>query len=108
MFEVEVDRRRFRVTVAEMRSKEESRSERRHARRATDHSGNVVLSPMHGTVVALRRSVGEHVERGDTLLVVEAMKMENDIPAPRPGTVAAIDVAVGQTVEAGQRLASLE
>lgn len=60
-----------------------------------------------GKVFKIEASVGQKVSRGDTVLIVEAMKMEIPVVAPEDGTVASIDVAVGDAVEAGQTLATL-
>lgn len=110
VFDVEVNSKRFNVVVAEIRREEETRTERKRARpRQVDAAGGgTVLSPMHGTVVSLKKKVGDTVEAGETLLVIEAMKMENEVNASRGGTVTAIDVSVGETVEADQRLAVVE
>jgi acetyl-CoA/propionyl-CoA carboxylase biotin carboxyl carrier protein len=108
-FEVTVDRKRFRVGVAELQSERRDvvRSPRRP--RATISSpSNAVTSPMHGTVLTIRKSEGEPVEQGEPLFIVEAMKMENEIPAHRSGTLTGISVQVGQTVESGQMLATIE
>ncbi len=58
-----------------------------------------VRAPMPGRVVRIFAKVGEQVRRGQPLLVVEAMKMENEIKAPADGVVAAIRVAEGDSVE---------
>ena len=60
-----------------------------------------------GKVFKIEASVGQSVSRGDTVLIVEAMKMEIPVVAPEDGTVASIDVAVGDAVDAGQTLATL-
>jgi acetyl-CoA carboxylase carboxyltransferase component len=64
-----------------------------------------VLAPFAGTVVAVWHSQDDSVSAGQTLLVLEAMKMEHEIAAEVDGTVQSVDVAVGDTVEEGQRLA---
>ena len=51
--------------------------------------------------------VGQAVKKGDVVLILEAMKMENEVVAPEDGTIASIDVAVGAAVEAGDTLATL-
>lgn len=66
-----------------------------------------VTSPMPGKILAVKANAGQAVSKGDILLVLEAMKMENEIVAPSDGTVASINVAVGGTVEAGDTLATL-
>lgn len=78
------------------------------APKAAGGAGNVkVEAPVAGKVFKLEASVGASVKRGDTILILEAMKMENPIVAPEDGTVASIDVAVGDSVESGALLATL-
>lgn len=66
-----------------------------------------VESPMPGTILDVKTSVGASVNEGDVLCILEAMKMENDIVAPSAGTVASINVNKGDSVEAGQVLITL-
>lgn len=66
-----------------------------------------VKSPMPGTVVAFKVIVGQKVKRGDVLLLLEAMKMENEIVAPQDGTVVALRVASGASVNTGDALVDL-
>ena len=66
-----------------------------------------VTSPMPGNIWDVRCSAGQVVTRGDVLIILEAMKMENEIVAPEDGTVAAIHVSKGDTVETGALLVSL-
>jgi len=65
-------------------------------------------SVMPGKVVRVLVSLGDEVRAGQGLVVVEAMKMENEISAPRAGRVKSIDVNPGQNVETGARLVVLE
>ena len=60
-----------------------------------------------GKVFKLEKKVGDKVEKGDAVLILEAMKMEIPVVAPEAGTVASINVAVGDTVESGALLATL-
>jgi biotin carboxyl carrier protein len=62
---------------------------------------------MPGKILAAKASVGQTVKKGDVVLILEAMKMENEIVAPQEGTVASINVTAGQTVEAGDLLFTL-
>jgi biotin carboxyl carrier protein len=73
-------------------------------RRGPRASGGTVVAPMPGLVVRLEVAPGQHVEAGAGLVVVEAMKMENELRAARAGVVAAVHVAVGQAVEKGAPL----
>jgi len=67
-----------------------------------------IKTAMPGKVVRLIAAVGDAVEKGDGVIVVEAMKMQNEIKAPKNGTVTSIRVAEGDTVEPGQVLLSIE
>jgi methylmalonyl-CoA carboxyltransferase small subunit len=67
-------------------------------------SANTLTAPMAGTVVTVLVEAGAEVLAGDTLLVLEAMKMETEVTAPKDGTVKAVDVAVGDAVQGGQAL----
>ena len=66
-----------------------------------------VNSPMPGKILSVKTSVGQAVKKGEVLMILEAMKMENEVVAPEDGTVASIDVAAGDSVEAGVVLATL-
>lgn len=66
-----------------------------------------VDAPMPGNILDIKVSNGTSVKAGDVLVILEAMKMENDIVAPQDGTVASVNVNKGDTVEAGQTLVSL-
>ena len=66
-----------------------------------------VTAPMPGKILGVKASAGQAVKRGQVLLILEAMKMENEIVAPQDGTVASINVAVGDSVEPGATLATL-
>ena len=66
-----------------------------------------VTAPMPGKILAVKASAVQAVKKGDVIMVLEAMKMENDIVAPQDGTIAAINVAVGDSVEPGAALATM-
>jgi len=69
------------------------------------HAGEIVVkSPMPGLIVAVPVSEGEAVKKGQTIVVLESMKMENELKAPRDGTITAIKVAPRQSVEQHQPL----
>lgn len=67
-------------------------------------AGEVVKSPMPGNILKISVAQGQHVEEGDVLIILEAMKMENEIVATKSGTVAQIVTAKGAVVETGAPL----
>jgi biotin carboxyl carrier protein len=71
-------------------------------------SQTTIQAPMPGLVVAVPVEVGQDVTRGTTLVVLSAMKMQNELTAPADATVKEILVSAGQTVDQGQALVRLE
>lgn len=78
------------------------------AQPAAPVSGNAIKTPLPGVIIDVKVSVGDTVKKGDTVVVLEAMKMENNINADRDGKVTAIQVAKGDTVADGAVLVVLE
>lgn len=68
---------------------------------AAPANGETVTAPMPGTILAVNVSNGAAVKKGDVIMVLEAMKMENEIVAPADGTVASVNVTKGSSVETG-------
>lgn len=103
-FVVDVDGEAYRILVEE---------ETRHIIRTrggveTGHGGQVLTAPMPGKIVAVEVAVGQAVKPGDGLLIMEAMKMENEFRATTAGTVREIRVQVGQAVNPGDVLIVIE
>ncbi|HLH19419.1 MAG TPA: biotin/lipoyl-containing protein [Bryobacteraceae bacterium] len=99
------------VAIEGYRFEIEVRDPRRFRRRSgTAGAGGVqtVSAPMPGKVVRVLAAVGDAVEAGQGLMVVEAMKMQNEMKAPRAGKVASIAVKEGAAVAAGEVLATIE
>ena len=69
--------------------------------------GETVKSPMPGTILSVNVSTGSSVKKGDVLMILEAMKMENEIMAPCDGTVSAVSVSKGASVESGTPLCTI-
>jgi acetyl/propionyl-CoA carboxylase alpha subunit len=82
--------------------------ERGGARAASRHAAGGLEAPMPGKVTAVRVAPGQAVRKGEEVLVVEAMKMENALRAPRDGTVKSVAVKVGDMVNPGVVLVELE
>jgi len=86
----------------------DERALRRRERGAAGEGAKEVRAAMPGKVVAVLVQAGATVERGQGIIVIEAMKMENEIAAPRAGTVTEVCVQPGHAVEAGQLLARID
>jgi len=84
------------------------RSFRGRARIVDDHGPRKLIAPMPGKVVRMLASQGSEVEAGAGVLVVEAMKMQNEIKSPKKGTIQRILVSEGVAVNAGDVLAIVE
>ena len=81
------------------------------SRRTTDAGGQgprKITAPMPGKVVRITATVGSEVEAGQAVIVIEAMKMQNELKSPRKGILKKLSVAEGAAVEAGQALAEVE
>ena len=68
---------------------------------APSQSGTLLLAPMPGMIVKYEKKVGDSVQKGETVVVLEAMKMENALPAPCDGTISAIDFDSGDSITKG-------
>ena len=98
-----VGHNRFPVVVRDPRSL--------RARRSSDagaHGPRKISAPMPGKVVRILAPIGTAVEAGEGVLVIEAMKMQNELKAPKKGTVIKMSVSEGAAVDAGQALAEVD
>ena len=101
-YSAELGGRSFLVEVSDPR-------DARNASRASTSSGRQsVAAPMPGKVVRVLVNVGDSVEAGQGLVVVEAMKMQNEMRSARPGRVIEVRAGAGETVGAGDTLVVLE
>jgi len=100
-FLVVVNGRRFQLEI------EDPRSWSRKSRAGRGEGVQPITAPMPGKVVRVLVGVGDAVEAGQGVVVVEAMKMQNELKALRAGTVLTVDAAEGATVAAGETLATL-
>jgi acetyl-CoA/propionyl-CoA carboxylase biotin carboxyl carrier protein len=114
-FQVEVNGRRFAVRVAETGTAGGGGDARRPATAQRPHrqrpgggasaAADAITTPMAGTVTSVKVAVGDEVAVGQVLVVVEAMKMENEIVAPRAGVIGEVSVVAGASVQAGEAVA---
>ena len=100
---VVVGQERFSASVRDPRS---FRSRRRSG--ASEQGVMKIKAPMPGKVVRILAPAGSQVEMGQSVLVIEAMKMQNELKAPKTGVVKKINVGEGAAVDAGQALAEVE
>jgi acetyl-CoA/propionyl-CoA carboxylase, biotin carboxylase, biotin carboxyl carrier protein len=109
---VEVNGRRFEVRLSDPEPEWVALARRRQERVRARGSGaggrDAVVSPMQGTVLAVRVADGDEVEAGQVLCIVEAMKMENEVHAHRGGVVRSLSVEPGDPVATGQVICTLE
>lgn len=111
-YEVEIDGTLYRVTVEEISQSEKSQVAPAPAAvpapaAPASTSGLQVNSPMAGNIFKVVARPGQQVKKGEAVIILEAMKMENEIIAPEDGTISAILVNEGQAVESDDVLFSL-
>lgn len=70
-------------------------------------AGEQITAPMPGTILDVKVTAGQQVKSGDVLMILEAMKMENEIMAPKDGTVTAVSTSKGAAVESGTLLCTI-
>jgi len=110
----EVNGRRVAVSVwlsdddAPATSAASARTRRRHHSPIAVSGSGTVTAPMQGTIVKVSVEVGQSVEVGDTIVILEAMKMENSVRAERAGSVRVINVTAGDGVSIGDVVAEIE
>ena len=102
-FDVTIHGRRHEVTIVDPKRLRSGQNSDRHHHGAAD-----IRAPMPGKVVRVHTKAGESVEKGAGVVVVEAMKMPNEMTSPRAGVVVSINVNAGDTVNAGDVLAVIE
>lgn len=74
---------------------------------AVSADGEVITAPMPGNILSVNVKTGDAVKKGQVLMVLEAMKMENEIVSPRDGQVTSVAVSKGASVESGAALCAI-
>ena len=102
-FAVSIRGHSYEVTIVDPKRLRSGQNSDRH-----HHGAEQILAPMPGKVVRVQTEAGATVEKGAGVVVVEAMKMQNEMKSPRAGVVVSINVQPGDTVNAGDVLAVIE
>ena len=102
-FDVTIHGRSHEVTIVDPKRLRSGQNSDRH-----HHGVTEIRAPMPGKIVRVQTEAGESVEKGTGVIVVEAMKMQNEMKSPRAGVVVSINVQAGDTVNAGDVLAVIE
>jgi biotin carboxyl carrier protein len=102
-FDVSISGRSYTVKLIDPKRLRSGQNSDRH-----DHGVTEILAPMPGKVVRVQTESGATVKKGTGLVVVEAMKMQNEMKSPRDGVVVSVNVKAGDTVNAGDVLAVIE
>lgn len=102
-FEVNIHGRNYALTIVDPKRLRSGQNSDRHHHGATE-----IRAPMPGKVVRVQVEAGAQIEKGAGVVVVEAMKMQNEMKSPREGVVVSIKVKPGDTVNAGDVLAVVE
>lgn len=118
IYKVKVNGKTYRVeldSVEEVKSKtdetkkEEVKKEESKPASATTSSGDkVVVAPLQGNIVDIKVKVGDQVKKGQTVAIIEAMKLENEVSSPFDGEVVSISVSKGNTVASKDVLLTLK
>lgn len=111
-YKVCVNGNEYEVTVEEMQPGETARAAAAPATPATSatpvaSAATTISAPMPGTILSVNIKVGDTVQAGQVLFILEAMKMENEIMAPAGGTVMAVAATKGASVNSGDMLCTL-
>ncbi|HZE68581.1 MAG TPA: biotin/lipoyl-containing protein [Pyrinomonadaceae bacterium] len=102
-FTVHLDRNEYSIRIIDPKRLSSAQSGSRH-----DHGAVEIIAPMPGKVVRVLVEAGAAVKAGSSILVVEAMKMQNELKTPKTGTVVSVNAEPGATVNAGDVLAVIE
>jgi biotin carboxyl carrier protein len=102
-FDVALNRHNHAVTIVDPKRLRSGQNSDRH-----HHGVAEIIAPMHGKVVRVETEAGVAIEKGAGVVVVEAMKMQNEMKSPRDGVVVFVNVKPGDTVNAGEILAVIE
>ncbi|WP_332843060.1 biotin/lipoyl-containing protein [Paraclostridium sp. AKS73] len=95
------------VATQQVQPQAAPKAQPKQTQNAPSAGGGTISAPMPGTINDVRVKVGDSVKKGQVLLILEAMKMENEIMASSDGTVKSVDVSKGASVSAGDALITI-
>lgn len=107
VYEVEMEEMNGEAAAASVESPKPVQTQSVPASAPVSTGGEVVKAPMPGNILNVAVKEGDMVKKGQVLVVLEAMKMENEIVSPVDGRIAAVGVSRGQTVNAGDMLVQI-
>lgn len=105
---ITVDNKRYEVEVIGSTGEEVTANNAQHPVKDTKVISESLKCPMPGTIIDIKVNPGDSAKKGDTLFILEAMKMENEITAPRDGIIKEIQVIKGASVNTNDVLAVIE
>jgi len=105
---LEVDGRRVPIRIFDHRRDTAPKRPSPHSAHLGETVHSVIASPMQGTILRVLVEQGQEIRAGDVVCILEAMKMENAIPAPREGVITELPIRAGQVVQADQTLAVID
>ncbi|MBU5485107.1 acetyl-CoA carboxylase biotin carboxyl carrier protein subunit [Clostridium sp. MSJ-11] len=105
---VTVNNKKYEVEVIDSTGKEVTDNNKQQRTKETHIPSELLKCPMPGTIIDIKVNPGYSAKKGDTLFILEAMKMENEITAPRDGIIKEIQVIKGASVNTNDVLAVIE
>ncbi len=103
-YRVNVNNNLYEIDIEELLEKPSTVETTKPEKVVMQTEGENIVSPMPGTILNIHINVGDQIKKGQVLMILEALKMENEIMAPRDGKVTSIHVAKGTSVESGTLL----
>ena len=110
LYEVEIEQADVSEVKSDDKKQTKSSSKPSESSKTSAQSGNgeKITSPMPGNILAVNVNNGDSVKKGQVLMILEAMKMENEIMSPKDGKITGVNVSKGSTVESGTLLCTIE
>ncbi|MBM7869678.1 biotin carboxyl carrier protein [Clostridium pascui] len=105
---ITVDNKKYEVEIINSTTEKVTNNVSKETIKKTSTISELLKSPMPGTIIDIKVSLGDNVKKGSTLFILEAMKMENEIAAPKDGIIKEIQVAKGSSVNTSDILAVIE